>query len=68
MLRILVSRGLRSSETSTPTIRLMVKLAKCRDPALIDFDDKCRLGYLFVAALPWFLQVTEESLKAAGAP
>ncbi|KAJ1030345.1 hypothetical protein NDA16_001255 [Ustilago loliicola] len=66
VLRILVSRGLRSSETSMPTFRLMAKLAKCRDPALIDFDDKCRLGYLFVAALPWFLQVTEESLKAAG--
>ncbi|SPO19985.1 related to TAO3 - Transcriptional Activator of OCH1 [Ustilago trichophora] len=66
VLRILVSRGLRSSETSAPTFRLMAKLAKCRDPALIDFDDKCRLGYLFVAALPWFLQVTEESLKAAG--
>ncbi|SJX60360.1 related to TAO3-Transcriptional Activator of OCH1 [Sporisorium reilianum f. sp. reilianum] len=66
VLRILVSRGLRSSETSAPSFRLMAKLAKCRDPALIDFDDKCRLGYLFVAALPWFLQVTEESLKAAG--
>lgn len=66
VLRILVSRGLRSSETSAPTFRLMAKLAKCRDPALIDFDDKCRLGYLFVAALPWFLQVTEESLTAAG--
>ncbi|KAJ1603285.1 hypothetical protein NDA14_005329 [Ustilago hordei] len=66
ILRILVSRGLRSSDTSMPTFRLMAKLAKCRDPALIDFDDKCRLGYLFVAALPWFLQVTEESLKAAG--
>ncbi|TKY90551.1 hypothetical protein EX895_000549 [Sporisorium graminicola] len=66
VLRILVSRGLRSSETSAPSFRLMAKLAKCRDPALIDFDNKCRLGYLFVAALPWFLQVTEESLKAAG--
>ncbi len=66
VLRILISRGLRSSETSMPTFRLMAKLAKCRDPALIDFDDKCRLGYLFVAALPWFLQVTDESLKAAG--
>ena len=66
VLRILVSRGLRSSETSAPSVRLMAKLAKCRDPALIDFDDKCRLGFLFVAALPWFLQVTEESLKAAG--
>lgn len=66
VLRILVSRGLRSSETSAPTFRLMAKLAKCNDPALIDFDDKSRLGYLFAAALPWFLQVTEESLKAAG--
>lgn len=66
VLRILVSRGLRSSQTSAPTLRLMAKLAKCHDPALIDFDDKCRLGYLFVAALPWFLQVTEEGLKAAG--
>ncbi|SNX81636.1 related to TAO3 - Transcriptional Activator of OCH1 [Melanopsichium pennsylvanicum] len=65
VLRILVSRGLRSSETSAPTFRLMAKLAKCRDPALIDFDDQCRLGYLFVAALPWFFQVTEESLKVA---
>ncbi|GAK62348.1 cell morphogenesis protein [Moesziomyces antarcticus] len=66
VLRILVSRGLRSSETSAPTFRLMARLAKCRDPALIDVEDRCRLGYLFVAALPWFLQVTEESLKAAG--
>ncbi|KAJ9476862.1 Cell morphogenesis protein PAG1 [Pseudozyma hubeiensis] len=66
VLRILVSRGLRSSETSAPTFRLMAKLAKCRDPALIDFDDRCRLGYLFVAGLPWFLQATEEGLEVAG--
>ncbi|PWZ02702.1 hypothetical protein BCV70DRAFT_154018 [Testicularia cyperi] len=69
LLRILVSRGLRSSVTSAASFRLMSRLAKCADPALIDYDEKSRLGYLFMAALPWFLQVTEESFQnsASGA-
>ncbi|EPQ28778.1 uncharacterized protein PFL1_03581 [Pseudozyma flocculosa PF-1] len=59
----LVFRGLRSSVTSKASFRLLAKLAKCRDPSLIDYDDTSRLGFLFMAALPWFLQVTDDHFE-----
>ncbi|KAN0063104.1 Cell morphogenesis protein PAG1 [Thecaphora frezii] len=59
----LVFRGLRSSVTYKASFRLLAKLAKCWDPSLIDHDDASRLGFLFVAAMPWFLQVTDDHFR-----
>ena len=64
-LQHIVFRGLRSSFTSAASFKLLCRLAKCKDAALIDVDDPSRLGYLFVAALPWFLQVTDDHFAVA---
>lgn len=58
-LQNLVLRGLKSSISSNDSFQLLARLAKIGNDQLVDNHD-FRLGYLFLAALPWFLQMTDE--------
>lgn len=56
-LQALVLRGLRSSVTSAASFKVLMRLAKVQNPALIDVEED-RLAFLFVSAVPWFLQAS----------
>ncbi|PWN51484.1 hypothetical protein IE53DRAFT_48994 [Violaceomyces palustris] len=62
----LVLRGLRSSKTSDASFAVLASLASCEDATLVNPDAKSRLGFTFVAALPWFLQVTDDNFQSQG--
>lgn len=56
-----VLRGLRSSLTSSASFALLARLAKVQDATLLDEGPSdSRLGFLFVASLPWFLELADE--------
>ncbi|PWN94109.1 hypothetical protein FA10DRAFT_226487 [Acaromyces ingoldii] len=56
-----VLRGLRSSLTSSASFALLARLAKVQDATLLDDGPSdSRLGFLFVASLPWFLELADE--------
>ncbi|CAO1630004.1 unnamed protein product [Sympodiomycopsis kandeliae] len=55
----LVLRGLRSSVTSAASFKILCRLAKVQDSTLIDVSQDDRLAFLFVNALPCFLQATD---------
>ncbi|PWN23960.1 hypothetical protein BCV69DRAFT_279866 [Microstroma glucosiphilum] len=60
----LVLRGLRSSVTSATSFKVLSRLAKIQDCTLIDASPDDRLAFLFVNALPWFLQSTDALAQA----
>ncbi|CAO1615945.1 unnamed protein product [Jaminaea pallidilutea] len=57
-LQTLVLRGLRSSITSAASFKVLSRLAKVQNPALVDESGQ-RLGYLMISALPWFVHSAE---------
>ena len=61
-LQSLVLKGLKSSIASHDSVRLLARLAKVSNDQLIDHHDS-RLGYLFLGLLPWFLQMTDDSIN-----
>jgi len=58
----LVLRGLKSSVTSDASFSILNRLSQIKNPALIDSTDG-RIAFLFVAALPWFLQSTDQPIE-----
>lgn len=58
-LQSLVMRGLKSSALCTDSFQLLAVLARIGNDDLVDSPDS-RVGYLFMACMPWFLQMTDD--------